>query len=88
MQYELVNSYTRLDGSSDLYIAQERLMPGFLAYPIPHNAPYAQQFDKWIGITLQVNLGQVVSFIMKTLTGNSGTIKLILSKPLDKRLAG
>ncbi|KAA0203693.1 Ionotropic receptor 124 [Hyalella azteca] len=54
--FEVAKSYTQPDGSSDLYIAKEGLIPGYLAYPVPHNAPYVPQFDKWMGIILQAGL--------------------------------
>ncbi|XP_066947199.1 ionotropic receptor 93a-like [Macrobrachium rosenbergii] len=45
LQYEVAERYTDADGTSPLYLGREGIMPVFNAWPIPHDAPYKEDFD-------------------------------------------
>ncbi|XP_071533862.1 ionotropic receptor 21a-like [Panulirus ornatus] len=62
LQQMIADHFTRSDGSTQLYIGRESVLPGIAAWPIPHDAPYKPQVDhlmmrvieaglyeKWIG---------------------------------------
>lgn len=48
LQLEIARKFTRLDGSSSLYVAQESVFPGLSAWPVPHDAPYKPVLDRAI----------------------------------------
>ena len=56
LEYEVAQKFTRPDGSSALYIGKEGLLMGLLAYPMPHNAPYAKNFNNVINNVLKVRM--------------------------------
>ena len=45
MQYQIADKFSNADRTTKLYIAKETLFSALLAFPIPKNAPYLQQFD-------------------------------------------
>jgi len=53
-QLVIAEQFTEIDGSTRIYIAQESITPGLSAWPVPHDAPYQQVFNKWIQAVLEV----------------------------------
>ena len=62
-EYVIAENFTKVDGSTDIYVAQDSVTPGLSAWPLPHDAPYKPNFDKWIQVVLEVtmNLGILVN---------------------------
>ncbi|XP_063871143.1 uncharacterized protein LOC135106256 isoform X2 [Scylla paramamosain] len=48
LQLEIARKFTRVDGSSSLYVARESVFPGLSAWPVPHDAPYKPVLDRAI----------------------------------------
>lgn len=45
MEHVIAENFTRLDGSTDLYVARGYIMSGMAAWAIPHDAPFRPQLD-------------------------------------------
>ncbi|XP_071526986.1 uncharacterized protein [Panulirus ornatus] len=56
MQQDIADHFTRIDGTSPLYIGRESIMPGLSAWPIPHDAPYKTQLDRCISAVVEAGL--------------------------------
>lgn len=54
MQFVIAENFTWPDGSTDLYVGSEYIIPGMAAFPIPHDAPYRPQLDRCIMTVIEV----------------------------------
>ncbi|KAK4315438.1 hypothetical protein Pmani_013355 [Petrolisthes manimaculis] len=48
LEWVIAQKFTRVDGSTRLYVARENVFPGLSAWPIPHDAPYKPNIDRSI----------------------------------------
>ncbi|XP_047482563.1 uncharacterized protein LOC125034667 [Penaeus chinensis] len=46
LKLDIAEQFTRLDGSTQLYIGRENVMPGLAAWPLPHDAPYTANINR------------------------------------------
>ncbi|XP_063886432.1 uncharacterized protein LOC135114462 isoform X2 [Scylla paramamosain] len=53
LKYQIAEKFTEVDGTSRLYVGRETLYPGVAGWPIPHDAPYKPQLDRWITVPLE-----------------------------------
>lgn len=44
----IAQHFTQIDGSSQLYIGREMIIPSAAAWPVPHDAPYKPNLDRYI----------------------------------------
>ena len=56
LRYQIADKFTDVDGTSRLYVGRETLYPGASGWPIPHDAPYKPQLDRWIIVPLEVSI--------------------------------
>ncbi|XP_063886360.1 ionotropic receptor 21a-like [Scylla paramamosain] len=56
LKYQIAEKFTEEDGTSRLYVGRETLFPGASGWPIPHDAPYKAQVDRWILATIEAGL--------------------------------
>ncbi|KAK8397753.1 hypothetical protein O3P69_004504 [Scylla paramamosain] len=56
LKYQIAEKFTEVDGTSRLYVGRETLYPGASGWPIPHDAPYKPQLDRWITVPLEAGL--------------------------------
>ncbi|XP_071527502.1 ionotropic receptor 93a-like [Panulirus ornatus] len=56
LEYVIAETFTSSDGSTDLYIGRESIMPSMIAWLIPHDAPYRPQFDRCMRILMEAGL--------------------------------
>ena len=56
LQYEILDKFTKEDGSTPLYVSREPLFSAPSAWPIPHDAPYQDHLNRWMIATLEVCL--------------------------------
>ncbi|MPC75768.1 hypothetical protein E2C01_070162 [Portunus trituberculatus] len=54
LKYHIADKFTEEDGTSRLYVGRETLFPGASGWPIPHDAPYKAQVDRWILASIEV----------------------------------
>ncbi|XP_071527772.1 ionotropic receptor 21a-like [Panulirus ornatus] len=54
LEHLIAENFTRQDGSTDLYIGQEHVMPVSAAWLIPHDAPYQTNFDRCMMAVIEV----------------------------------
>lgn len=54
LEYQIANKFTEVEGTSRLYVGRETLYPGASGWPIPHDAPYKPQLDRWITVPVEV----------------------------------
>ncbi|XP_069982138.1 ionotropic receptor 21a-like [Penaeus vannamei] len=47
LAHTISDQFTRIDGSTKLYIGRENVFPGLSGWPVPHDAPYKHELD-WI----------------------------------------
>ncbi|XP_069156905.1 ionotropic receptor 21a isoform X2 [Procambarus clarkii] len=48
LQLVIAQKFTLADGSSNLYLGRENVIPGLSAWPLPHDAPYKSHLDRCI----------------------------------------
>ncbi|XP_042225929.1 uncharacterized protein LOC121868962 [Homarus americanus] len=48
LELKIAEEFTRVDGTTQLYVAQESVFPGLSAWPVPHDAPYKHRLDRCI----------------------------------------
>lgn len=53
--YEILDKFTEADGSTRLYVGRESVFPGPSGWPVPHDAPYKAQLDRWIMTIIEVH---------------------------------
>lgn len=58
----IAKEFTRVDGSTVLYVARESVFPGLSAWPIPHDAPYKQNIDRSIMAVREVGWWLINNF--------------------------
>ncbi|XP_071527500.1 ionotropic receptor 93a-like [Panulirus ornatus] len=56
MEHIIAENFTRPDGSTDLYVGRQHILPGLSAWPIPHDAPYRPQLDRCIMAVIEAGL--------------------------------
>ncbi|XP_071527047.1 uncharacterized protein [Panulirus ornatus] len=56
LEHLIAENFTRQDGSTDLYIGQEHVMPVSAAWLIPHDAPYQTNFDRCMMAVIEAGL--------------------------------
>ncbi|XP_071517573.1 ionotropic receptor 93a-like isoform X2 [Panulirus ornatus] len=54
LEQMIAEHFTRADGSTQLYVGREGVLPGLNAWPIPHDAPYKHAFDRVINVVQEV----------------------------------
>ncbi|XP_050712683.1 uncharacterized protein LOC126996355 [Eriocheir sinensis] len=54
--YQILDKFTEADGSTRLYVGRESVFPGPSGWPIPHDAPYKAQLDRWIMTIIEAGL--------------------------------
>ncbi|XP_069960126.1 ionotropic receptor 21a-like [Cherax quadricarinatus] len=56
LELVIAESFTDADGETALYVGREGVLPGFNAWPIPHDAPYKDAFDRVINVVIESGL--------------------------------
>ncbi|KAK7076227.1 hypothetical protein SK128_028322 [Halocaridina rubra] len=56
LELQIAEHFTKADGNSELYVGREGVLPGMNAWPIPHDAPYKENFDKVINAIIEAGL--------------------------------
>ncbi|KAK8397754.1 hypothetical protein O3P69_004505 [Scylla paramamosain] len=56
LKYQIADKFTEVDGTSRLYVGRDTLDPAASGWPIPHDAPYKPQLDRWIMAPLEAGL--------------------------------
>ncbi|XP_045111732.1 glutamate receptor 2-like [Portunus trituberculatus] len=56
LKYQIADKFTEVDGASRLYVGRDTLDPAASGWPIPHDAPYKPQLDRWIVVPLEAGL--------------------------------
>ncbi|XP_071527501.1 ionotropic receptor 93a-like [Panulirus ornatus] len=68
LQQKVAENFTTPDGSTSLYVGRESIFPGPSGWPIPHDAPYKQQLDRYIIAAVEAGLYEKWSDDMLTQT--------------------
>ncbi|XP_071527026.1 ionotropic receptor 93a-like [Panulirus ornatus] len=56
LQHVIAENFTQPDGSTDLYVGREYIMPAMAAWPIPHDAPYRPQIERCMMAVIEAGL--------------------------------
>ena len=56
LQQVVAESFTETDGNSRLYLGRESVFPGPSGWPVPHDAPYKADLDRWIMAVIEVGI--------------------------------
>ncbi|XP_068243634.1 ionotropic receptor 21a-like [Palaemon carinicauda] len=48
LELVIAEQFTKLDGSTQLYLGRENVFPGLSGWPIPHDAPFKENLDRSI----------------------------------------
>ncbi|XP_063886435.1 ionotropic receptor 21a-like [Scylla paramamosain] len=56
LKYQIADKFTEVDGTSRLYVGRDTLDPAASGWPIPHDAPYKSQLDRWIMAPVEAGL--------------------------------
>ncbi|XP_069982151.1 uncharacterized protein [Penaeus vannamei] len=56
LELNIAESFTRRDGTSELYVVRESAIPGMAAWPIPHDSPFKKNLDFCIRASLEAGL--------------------------------
>lgn len=54
LKLDIAEQFTQLDGSTQLYIGRESVMPGLAAWPLPHDAPYTENINRCLHAVVEV----------------------------------
>ncbi|XP_063584652.1 ionotropic receptor 21a-like [Penaeus indicus] len=55
LKLDIAEQFTRLDGSTQLYIGRENVMPGLAAWPLPHDAPYTANINRCLHAVIEAS---------------------------------
>ncbi|XP_069157677.1 ionotropic receptor 21a-like [Procambarus clarkii] len=56
LELVIAEHFTLADGTTRLYVGREGILPGLNAWPIPHDAPYREAFDRVINAVIEAGL--------------------------------
>ncbi|XP_037782032.1 uncharacterized protein LOC119578535 [Penaeus monodon] len=56
LKLDIAEQFTQLDGSTQLYIGRESVMPGLAAWPLPHDAPYTENINRCLHAVVEAGL--------------------------------
>nr|XP_053641776.1 uncharacterized protein LOC128695299 [Cherax quadricarinatus] len=56
MEQMIASYFSQADGTTDLYVGRESILPGISAWPIPHDAPYTQQINRLMMAVVEAGL--------------------------------
>lgn len=56
VQQVIAESFTKADGSTLFYMGRESVFPGPSGWPVPHDAPYKAELDRWIMAAIEVGM--------------------------------
>ncbi|XP_063612335.1 uncharacterized protein LOC134785833 [Penaeus indicus] len=54
LRLAIAEHFTLADGSNDLYLGRERVLSSIAGLPIPHDAPYKPQIDRFLMMMIEV----------------------------------
>ena len=57
MELEIAQKFTDIFGVPQMYVSKENIYPGLSSWPIGHDAPYKESFDKAIKSIMEVSGG-------------------------------
>ncbi|XP_071527362.1 ionotropic receptor 93a-like [Panulirus ornatus] len=56
MENIIAENFTRPDGTTDLYVGRQHILPGLAAWPVPHDAPYRPRLDRCLMAVIEAGL--------------------------------
>lgn len=51
----IVEHFTLADGSNSLYVGREKFLTSIAGLPVPHDAPYKPQIDRFLMMVIEVS---------------------------------
>ncbi|KAK8392554.1 hypothetical protein O3P69_014746 [Scylla paramamosain] len=88
LKYMIAKHFTERDGSTRLYVGREQVLPAFLGWLLPHDAPYKTEIDQWLMTVVEDSWIRVLELARSVEFGSGSEYLQRTRVPAGNRIPG